>query len=356
MGFESSIYWLALMRCPKFNFKLYLRLCNLLDNLFEIFTLPPNELGLFGLSAEQINYFSNLKHSMLEAEATWLSDNSIAMIDINAECYPELLKEITMPPLVLFVKGDVSCLNHPQFAFVGSRNPSPYGVGLTKKLAADMACTNALVTSGMAIGIDGIAHQSCINTGGKTIAVLGSGFKHLYPKRHAQLAKQIEQQGALVTEFLPDTPPIHYNFPKRNRIISGLSNGTLVVEAAEKSGSLVTAKYALEQGREVFTVPGNINNPLAKGPHLLLRQGAKLVENLDDIIEDFVFVTANAKIEQKKNLADSELLASVDHDTTPVDVIVQRSNLPVDQVLTELLDLEVRGLVAAVPGGYIRQA
>lgn len=170
------------------------------------------------------------------------------------------------------------------------------------------------------------------------------------------LANRIEQQGALVTEFLPDTPPIHYNFPKRNRVISGLSNGTLVVEAAEKSGSLVTAKFALEQGREVFTVPGNINNPLSKGPHLLLRQGAKLVENLDDIIEDFVFVTANAKIEQKKNLADSKLLASVDHDTTPVDVIVQRSNLPVDQVLTELLDLEVRGLVAAVPGGYIRQA
>ena len=353
---DDTLYWLALTHCPRFSFKQFKLLIELLDEPFELFSLPNQELQHFGLKALQIEYFSSIPWQELEQERNWIERSKIQLVPITSSLYPAQLAEIASPPLLLYVKGDITCLNSPQFAFVGSRNPSPYGIDTTKKLASAMATTNAIVTSGMAIGIDGVAHSACLNAGGKTIAVLGSGMKHIYPKRHLELAEQITEQGALISEFAPVVPPISYNFPRRNRIISGLSNATIVIEAAEKSGSLVTAKYALEQGRDVFAVPGNINNPLSKGPHALLKQGAKLVDSLDDIIEEFVLISVNANIGQKKNLAESKLLASVDHDTTPVDVIVRRSNLPVEQVLTELLNLEVQGLVAAVPGGYIRQA
>ena len=353
---DDILLWLALSRCPKFNFKQYQQLTEYLDDVFEIFTFPYTELIHFGFKAEQATYICSIKWDELEREICWAQQQEIQIVSIDSDLYPELLAEIANPPMVLYAKGDVSCLNTPQFAFVGSRSPSPYGETVAGRLAKEMAETNAIVTSGMAVGIDGISHNACLNAGGKTVAVLGSGLKHIYPKRHLQLAQRIAEQGLILSEFALDVPPIHYNFPRRNRIISGLSNATIVIEAAEKSGSLVTAKYALEQGRDVFAVPGNIHNPLAKGPHTLLKQGAKLVETLDDIIEEFVLVSASAKNDQKKNLAESKLLASVDYDTTPVDVIVRRSHLPVEQVLTELLNLEVQGLVAAVPGGYVRRA
>ena len=348
--------WLALLLCPRFGVRQYRQICQLLPDIETLFSIPHQDLSLYQLSPQQVAYFKAINWRQIEAEWAWIQLHKISMVTIESQHYPSLLKQIANPPLVLFVKGELDYLNQPQFAFVGSRNPSHYGIEITKKLASAMATTNALVTSGLAIGIDGIAHKACLDSGGKTIAVLGSGFRHIYPKRHLELAEQIAEQGAVVTEFLSFIPPIHYNFPRRNRIISGLSNGTLVIEAALKSGSLVTAKYAVEQNREVFAVPGNINNPLSRGPHILIQQGAKLVSELDDIIEEFVWVENSEKTQQKKNLAESKLLASVDHDTTPVDVIVQRSKLPVEQVLIELLDLEVQGLVAAVPGGYIRQA
>ena len=211
------------------------------------------------------------------------------------------------------------------------------------------------ITSGLAIGIDGLAHKAALKNGCPTIAVLGSGFQHIYPKRHLRLADEIAESGLLVTEFSPEVPPIQHNFPRRNRIIAGLTNGTVVVEAAIKSGSLITAQFALEEGRDVFAVPGNIFNPLSAGTHHLIQQGAKLITNAADIVEDYLILPATQPV-TKNHLAGSQLLASVDHDTTPVDVIVQRSNLPVDQVLTELLDLEVQGAVAAVPGGYVKVA
>lgn len=351
------MYWLALVACPRFGIQLYQRLIKLLPNIYELFRLPSNELAQFGLSSNQVAFFSNLDWRNVERQQQWLVSSGTQLISIESEGYPDLLKQIDTAPLALFVQGKLKCLQQPQFAFVGSRTPSHYGIELAAKFAAELATsTNALVTSGMALGIDGVAHRACLNAGGETVAVLGSGFRHIYPKRHSHLARQIIEQGALVTEFLPDMPPIHYNFPRRNRIISGLCNGTFVIEAALKSGSLVTAKYALEQGREVFTLPGNINNPLSQGPHSLLRQGAKLVERLDDLIEDFVVIRKNHKQLPKNNLAECKLLASVDYDITSVDVIVQRSQLPIDKVLIELLDLEVQGLVAAVPGGYVRQA
>jgi len=265
-----------------------------------------------------------------------------------------LLKTIHSPPLGLFVKGDVSVLDQVQVGLVGTRSPSHYGQTMTEYFASELANAGVTVTSGMAIGIDGIAHKSCLQSGGQTIAVLGSGFRYIYPKRHYQLCEQIAQQGAVISEFMSYIPPAQYNFPKRNRIIAGLSNGTLVVEAAIKSGSLITAKFALEEGRDVFAVPGNALNPLSEGSHYLLQQGAKLVTKIDDIVEEYFDIQHSVTTKQKNNLAESKLLDSVDYDTTAVDVIVQRSKLPVEQVLTELLDLEVQGLVATVMGGYVR--
>lgn len=356
MEFSQWKYWLALTKGPHFSAKQIKELLGLLPGISELFSLPLKEHCLLPLNKKQQEYLQSINWNTMEQESEWLLQQGIKLISLLDNDYPELLKQIAKPPIVLFVKGNVSLLNESQFAFVGSRSPTHYGSNVARKFASELAIQDAVVTSGLAIGIDGICHQACLDAGGHTIAVMGAGFRHIYPKRHLNLANRIAEQGLLVSEFYPSTPPINYNFPRRNRIISGLSNGVIVIEAAIKSGSLVTAKYALDQGREVFAVPGNIFSPLSEGTHLLLKQGAKLVTKLDDIIEDFVITKRQHTFVAKKNLADCKLLASVDHDTTPIDVIVQRSNLPVEQVLNELLELEVKGLVAVVPGGYARQA
>lgn len=355
---EELVKWLALLKCPRLGIKQFNFLTGVLPHPLMIFTMKSADLAHYKITAQQQSFISQINWEAFKSELDWLLQSDICLIPITSSRYPKLLKHTARPPLVLFVKGDISVLEQVQIGLVGSRSPSPYGEKATRYFASELAKTGVVVTSGMAIGVDGIAHKSCLLAGGKTIAVMGSGFKHIYPKRHYELFDQITQQGAVISEFLPDVPPIQYNFPRRNRIIAGLCNGTLVVEAAIKSGSLITAKYALEEGRDVFSIPGNIFNPLSEGGHHLLQQGAKLVTKVDDIVEEYVDITyspqSTSPITQKNNLAASQLLASVDHDTTPVDVIVQRSKLPVEQVLTELLDLEVQGLVAAVLGGYIR--
>jgi DNA processing protein len=215
----------------------------------------------------------------------------------------------------------------------------------------------------LAIGIDGLAHQGAILGSGLTIAVLGTGIDYTYPRRHVQLAQQIlEMGGTLISEFAPYTPVRPENFPRRNRIISGLSLGTLVVEAAIKSGSLITARYAIEQDREVFAIPGNIHNPLSKGCHYLLKQGAKLVEDLGDINEEFqnlsIWKEHSSENKTQKNvnqgLATDLLLDSVDFEATPLDIVAERSGMPVSLVMSQLLEYELRGLVTAVQGGYLK--
>ena len=278
--------------------------------------------------------------------------------------YPPQLKEIHAAPTHLFIKGDVKWLCVPQLAIVGSRTPTPYGNDVTFQLGQHLAQAGLCVTSGMARGIDGIAHRAALSaTNGNTIAVLGAGFQHLYPKRHQTLADEITERGCIISEFLPDTPPKAENFPRRNRIISGLSLGVLVTEARIKSGSLITAKYALEQNREVFAVPGSIHNSMSQGCHFLLKQGAKLVETVEDILEELRNFSAKGlyiqeevqKKDSKEVLANHDLLDNLGFEVTPVDILVQRTDLSVDEVLTQLLDLEMQGFVAAVPGGYIKQ-
>jgi DNA processing protein len=251
---------------------------------------------------------------------------------------------------------------------VGSRNASINGRENAFEFAKQLADLGWVITSGLALGIDGAAHKGVLAINGKTIAVVATGLDQVYPARHKELAKSIlNNDGAIVSEFLPNTPPKPGYFPKRNRIISGLSVGVLVVEATIKSGSLITARCAIEQNREIFAIPSTINNPQGKGCHWLIKQGAKLVEDIADIVDEIeqlpisgLNLSTNKEKEvrleksQKQNLFNDSLLASVGYEITPVDIVVSRSKLPINVVLTRLTMLELKGLVATVPGGYLR--
>jgi DNA processing protein len=347
--------WLALFMCPKLGIAALKRLEGLLPNILYLFKLSVSEWPAFKLTAKQIEDLSNPNWQYIDALVEWLERHNVHVIPFNHALYSNLLLNTSRPPSLLFVRGNIKLLNKVQVAFVGSRNPTAYGSKVTKNLVMELTQFNVAITSGLAIGIDGIAHKAALSVNGSTIAVLGSGLNNIYPKRHLQLAQDIvEQGGLLVSEFLPDVPPIQFNFPKRNRIIAGLSNGTVVVEAAIKSGSLITARCAVEEGRDVFAVPGSIFNPLSDGCHHLIKQGAKIITNVNDIVEEYWQFPQPEKVSVKKNLAEDKLLASVGHDTTPIDIIVQKSNLPIEQVLERLLGLEVEGFILSVPGGYLK--
>jgi DNA processing protein len=331
--------------------------------LNDLITLSEAQLARLGFSEKQAVSF--LQDDEGEQELHWLENDKHSLISIFDAAYPALLKEIADPPLGLYVMGDISLLSQPQLAMVGSRNPSHAGKQIAEEFAAFFAEAGLCITSGMATGIDAASHRGALHKIGKTIAVCGTGLDRVYPAQHRGLAQQIAEYGALVSEFPLGTKPQAYNFPQRNRIISGLSLGTLVVEAAVQSGSLITARQALDQGREVFAVPGSIHNPLAKGCHQLIRQGAKLVETAQDVLEELrpFFQAALCKdesaveITETDPILDSEyqqLLEAVGYETTAVDVIVARTGLPASQVASRLLILELNSHIVASAGGYQR--
>ena len=330
-----------------------------------------------GLSAKQLAAFEAPDWQKINAVIEQSIQCSSELISFEDDCYPKLLKQIYDPPLVLFIQGNKRLLNRPQLAIVGSRNASIEAREVSFALAQELSQSHFVVTSGLALGVDAAAHKGTLSVSEATIAVVATGLDSIYPSRHKQLAQNIlKKQGAIVSEFLPGTQARAGHFPKRNRIISGLSVGVLVVEATIKSGSLITARCAIEHNREVFAIPSSINNAQAKGCHWLIKQGAKLVESFADIVEELNPVDISGlhleverqdqqkpqqktnNIEQKKNpqkdLCKDALLASVGFEITPVDRVVSRSKLPIEEVLTRLTVLELSGLVSAVPGGYLR--
>lgn len=290
--------------------------------------------------------------------------------------YPRLLREIPRPPPLLYVRGDPSCLSLPQLAIVGSRNPSGGGSENAERFAHYLAERGFAITSGLALGIDAAAHRGALRAGGKTIAVMGTGIDLIYPSRHRQLAQEIvDSGGALVSEFPLGTSSHASNFPQRNRIISGLSGGTLVVEAAVQSGSLITASYALQHDREVFAIPGSIHNPLARGCHQLIRQGATLVETAQDIVDQLAGLlsykrqevkTARAVqpelfaepavVDEEPQLGEDEqrLLQALGYDPLPVDLLAERTGLDVGSLSAQLIGLEIKGLIQQVGACYQR--
>jgi DNA processing protein len=308
----------------------------------------------------------------LDALVAWGQRDGATILTRDDPAYPPLLGQIPDPPGILYVRGDPAALADPQLAIVGSRNPTPQGAETTRDLARHLAGCGLTITSGLALGIDGAAHRGALEAG-RTIAVLGTGLDRVYPAAHRDLARRIAEVGALVSELSPDSPPRAEHFPRRNRIISGLSLGTLVTEAATGSGSLITARLAGEQGREVFAMPGSIHNPLARGCHALIREGARLVESAQDILAELApalgaLVGAGPASAQPGAGAETglgaasppgpepdadyqRLLTALGHDPVAVDDLIRRTGLPADSVASMLLLLELQGRVSSHPGG-----
>ncbi len=302
----------------------------------------------------------------IDAELRWLEHDAHHFIPLDSASYPRLLAEVSDAPIGLFVRGDPAALSLPQLAIVGSRNPTAGGRDNATSFAEHLARCGLAITSGLAIGVDAAAHQGALAAEGITVAVCGTGLDLDYPPAHAALAAQITERGALVSEFPLGVPPRPANFPRRNRIISGLSLGTLVVEAAVRSGSLITARLAAEQGREVFAIPGSIHNPLTRGCHQLIRQGAKLVENCDDIFAELRALAGvpTSRPDQAKPAAAAQvldkayeiLLDALGFEPAGVDVLVERTGLAADEVASMLLILELDGKLESRPGGrYVRR-
>ena len=294
---------------------------------------------------------------------TWLAASSQHhFVPVWAPEYPALLREIPTPPLGLYVWGNVDVLSTPQIAIVGTRKPTPLGAALAGDFARGLGQAGLTITSGLALGIDGYAHRGALDVGTPTIGVMATGIDHIYPYRHRGLAKDMTALGAVITEFPLGSKPLGPCFPQRNRIISGLSKGVLVVEAAVKSGTLTTARHALEQNREIFAIPGSIKNAQTEGCHLLIKQGAKLVESLDDILIELSVVRQNYEKNTGQNeincshleKEDRQLLEILETETVGVDELISRLALSAQEVACRLVELELRGLVLTTPGGYTR--
>ena len=300
-----------------------------------------------------------------------LAADNAHLITHQHDDYPSLLGQIERPPPLLFVKGNVELLSLPQIAIVGTRNPTATGIENTRAFSRYLARGGFTITSGLALGVDGYAHEAALNVCGNTIAVMATGIDKIYPSRHRHLANNIlEKNGLLVTEFVPGTAPLATHFPQRNRIISGLSLGVLVIEAAIKSGSLITARYALEQNREVFAVPGSIHNPQSKGCHILIKQGAQLAETAEDIIKPLsglinFFATRRdtsrhtrlplaktATFQLTLSVLEQTLLKHIGFDIINVDQLIDRSGLTSAQVAATLINLELKGTIKHSDWGY----
>ena len=267
----------------------------------------------------------------------------------DAASYPVALTTIVDPPPVVWVRGSIEVLNRDAVAIVGARAASPYGLSVAERLASDVAAAGLVIVSGMARGVDSAAHRGALAAGGLTVAVLGSGVDVIYPPEHAPLARDIEKAGAVISELVPGTPPLSHFFPLRNRIISGLCRAVVVIEAGEKSGSLITARMALEQGRDVLAVPGNVLSGRNRGAHGLLRDGAKIVESADDILEELGLPSTVRPLGQAA--ADPVLASLTPGEASDLDAISQRTGLSPTRLLPRLLELELAGAVARVGGG-----
>ncbi|ATG91512.1 DNA-binding protein [Methylomonas koyamae] len=353
-------YWLALQRMPGVGGRTIQRLLEHFEPE-AIFSASHASLGALGFSDKLISVLQAPDWQAVETDLAWLAQPGNHAFTLQDPDYPPQLKEIDRPPPVLFVKGDPAVLAEPQLAIVGSRNPSPVGVSTALQFAEALAAAGLVITSGLALGIDAASHQGALNANGRTVAVAGTGLDRVYPARHKDLAMQIVEHGALVSEFSPGTGAKASHFPLRNRIISGLCLGLLVVEAAQQSGSLITARLALEQNREVFAIPGSIHNPLARGCNALIRQGAKLVETAEDIFEElgqYYQQSMRTEPETAQTVLDLEqqnLLNLIPYSPTTVDALVQAGIWSVEEVSSMLLVLELQGYVAGIAGGsYLR--
>ena len=360
MDANELSYWLALLHCPGIGTIRTQALISYFQTPQAILEAVRSGQEHPSLPLRSRNWLKHPDWSAVEKDLQWLSESpDHHIIHQHSDLYPKLLKETATPPPLLFVKGNLDVLNMPQLAIVGSRNPSAGGTENAFQFAKSLSQGGFTITSGLAIGIDTAAHKGALHAQGLTIAVTGTGLDRVYPARNRQMAHEIVTSGALVSELPIGTPPLAENFPRRNRIISGLSLGTLVVEAAPRSGSLITARLANEEGREVFAIPGSIHNPLAKGCHELIRQGAKLAETEQDILSELgsliqiTLETLPAKHSEEISLPKEQqiIIDTMGHDPVSIDSLVERSHLTAEEVSSILLVLELQGMVCSTTGG-----
>lgn len=368
---------LLLQRLPETGSATYWRLLDEFPNLATAMEAPIDVLSRIltpsaceALMDFRIHGEASRALQQVRRDATWLREHGIHLLDTHSEHYPPMLREIRRAPPILYVWGDPATLSLPQIAVVGSRSPTPGGRENAMQFSRELAANGVTITSGLALGVDVAAHSGVLSAKGKTIAVLGTGIDQIYPQRHMQMAQDIVSSGgAVITEFPLGSPPVPANFPQRNRIISGLSFGVLVVEAAVKSGSLITARYALQQDREVFAIPGSIHNPLSRGCHALIKDGAKLVETAKDIIDEIQgFLSlkwqeldqdpTQLALKVAQELVDNEheetILSHVGYDPVSLDVLVARTGLGAGELMATLLTMELKGLVGNMGSGYAR--
>ena len=291
----------------------------------------------------------------LAATLAWLEDGNNRIITLADRAYPQALLNISDPPLLLYVKGRLDLLNQPSLAVVCIRNATPQGINNAEAFAKSLSNAGLCIISGMAHGVDAAAHRGALHGQGGSIGVVGTGLDKVYPAANRDLAHALAHQGALISEFPLGTPPLAANFPRRNRIISGMSTGCLVVEASLQSGSLITARLALEQNRDVFAIPGSIHAPQSKGCHALLKQGAKLVETAQDILEELGELPVAYAHNPVAQGADSALLEQMGFDPVDLETLGGRCGLTVSQLSAMLLELELEGRISALPGGLYQR-
>ena len=406
---EVLFAWWTLSSIPGIGSIALNKIREQLPNSSDLINHCAEDLIAFGLKPERAHEWQRLQASTDQLNPFvyagwqkikhWCQQPDCGVLMPDDEYYPDALSILRDAPIFLFYRGNPQLLNEPSIAIVGSRNPSHYGREQAFTIAQQLVASDWHVISGLAIGIDGEAHSGALNnaTGlglGKTIAVLGSGLEEIYPKRHQALADQIVSAGGvLLSEHLPDIKALAQHFPRRNRIVSGMSLGTLVIEAALKSGSLITARLAAEQGREVFALPGAVSNPLSRGCHLLIKEGANLIEGAGDIIallnSDLAVETRSAALSQEQQQedffaasstasSDSEILQAAQTSSAPkaeglklsgmskiiyqaldvvptsIDALVNRTGLSVAEIAQQLMLMELKGQIAQTPGGYVR--
>ena len=359
--------WLLLAHTPGIGPRTARRLMERFGDPRSLLEADAAELRAAGARAAAAARLRSPPAEAADAALAWAEQEDAHILTLEDPRYPPLLKELGDAPVVLYVRGDPAALMDPQLAMVGSRNPTPACRDTTRAFARHLAACGLTITSGLAVGVDGAAHAGALEAG-RSIAVLGTGPDRVYPAAHRDLARRISHQGALVTELPPGSGPKGENFPRRNRVISGLSLGVLVTEAALKSGSLITARHAMEQGREVFAIPGSIHNPLARGCHALIRDGAKLVETAQDVLEELVSLLGTgaapaqppvAEVTGREDGLDSDyrrLLEAMGHDPVAPDELIERTKLPAQSISSMLLLLELEGYVSSYPGGRYGRA
>lgn len=365
---EKSL-WVSLGSISGIGSQTYCSLLKAFGSPYNVFAASLSQLK----EVVSANIASAIMHRAAQAPSTelaeWLSTNNNYLVTLADAEYPKALLEISDPPPYLYAKGNLAWLNHPSIAIVGSRNASVQGEKNAEAFAYDLCQQGLCIVSGLALGIDGAAHRGAIKANGATIAVVGTGLDIVYPAKHRELAHQIAERGLILSEFPLGTPSKPQNFPKRNRIISGLSMGCLVVEANVQSGSQITARMAAEQGREIFAIPGSIHSPMSKGCHQLIKQGAKLVDCIQDITEELKLqsrfepdVTSPKSQAEPNNINSSPvnspealLLQTMGFEPAPLERLVTLTGLTVAEVSSMLMLLELDGKVASLTGGQYQK-